>query len=218
VGEDLVDEDLRPGIDEADGLHGTTAATGGTCISSPDRRQSIRSWAGDPLPDYWGQTGMPVREKQCRRAFSLIELVIVVVIIGILAAIAIPRLSRGTDGAAETALKGDLAVMRGAIDLYTTEHVGSHPTLAAFESQMTRYSDISGGTSTNKGGAFIYGPYLRALPPLPGGDNIGETGVKAPPADGVGPFGWVYDQMSGTIRANVDPSDVDASGKPYNEY
>ncbi len=161
---------------------------------------------------------MPPGERQHCRAFSLIELVIVVVIIGIVAAIAIPRLSRGAEGAAESAPKGDLAVMRSAIDLYVTEHVGSYPALSTFENQMTLYSNVSGVTSVSKGGTFIYGPYLRAIPPLPGGTNMGETAVKAPPADGLGPFGWVYDETNGTIVANVASSEVDASGKPYNTY
>ena len=109
---------------------------------------------------------MPPGERQHCRAFSLIELVIVVVIIGIVAAIAIPRLSRGAEGAAESALRGSLAVMRSAIDLYVTEHVGDPPTLPSFESQMTLYTDITGATAVSRGGTFIYGPYLRAIPPL----------------------------------------------------
>src|SRR5919112_1210242 len=62
-----------------------------------------------------------------RRGFSLIELVIVVVIIGIIAAIAIPRMSRGTAGAADSALSGNLNVLRNAIELYATEHGGKFP-------------------------------------------------------------------------------------------
>jgi len=150
------------------------------------------------------------------RAFSLIELVIVVVIIGIIAAIAIPRLSRGAAGAAEAALIGDLTVIRASIDLYTTEHVGGLPTLANFVSQMIQFSDVNGNTSATKTGLFIYGPYLRQIPPLPVGAQKGRTGIKASPADGVGAFGWVY--SSGMIFANTAAGEVDASGKPYNTY
>src|SRR5688572_30235377 len=78
-----------------------------------------------------------------RGGFSLIELVIVVVIIGIIAAIAIPRLSRGSAGAADSALSGNLAVLRNAVDLYATEHGGTFPKLAQFSNQLTQYTDAA---------------------------------------------------------------------------
>src|SRR3982750_4942719 len=84
------------------------------------------------------------------RGFSLIELVIFVVIIGIIAAIAIPRLSRGASGAADSALAGNLAVLRNAVDLYATEHGGSFPALATFDTQSTTFTDVSGGVSSSK--------------------------------------------------------------------
>ncbi len=150
------------------------------------------------------------------RAFSLIELVIVVVIIGIIAAIAIPRLSRGAEGAADAALIGDLAVMRGALDLFVTEHTGVMPTAMNFEDSMLLYSNDVGGTNSIKGGGYIYGPYLRAIPPLPVGVMKGNTGIKAPPADGVG-GGWIYDIATISITANTTV-EADDSGKPYNTY
>ncbi len=146
------------------------------------------------------------------RGFSLIELVIVVVIIGIIAAIAIPRMSRGSEGAAEGALKADLAVMRSAIDLYITEHVGDEPLLASFVSQMTGKTDLDG--TPNPSG--IYGPYLRTVPPLPVGSNKGGNGVKAIPADGAGTAGWAYDASTGDVFANS--VDLDAAGDPFNTY
>src|SRR3954464_10361265 len=90
--------------------------------------------------------------------FSLIELVIVVVIIGIIAAIAIPRLSRGSAGAADSAVSGNLAVLRNAIDLYATEHNGTYPALATFDTQLTQYTDATGGTSATKDSTHVYGP------------------------------------------------------------
>ncbi len=155
---------------------------------------------------------------QFRRAFSLIELVIVVVIIGIIAAIAIPRLSRGSEGAADAALIGDLAVMRSAIDLFSTEHPGFPPLEATFEAQMLTYSDSVGNTNAVKGGVFIYGPYLRAIPPLPVGAMRGMVGIKVPPADGAGTEGWVYDNTNQQIIANTAALEVDVSGTPYNTY
>lgn len=151
-----------------------------------------------------------------RRGFSLIELVIVVVIIGIIGAIAIPRLSRGAEGAADSALAGDLAVLRNAIDLYATEHGGDYPALATFEAQLTQYTDEQGNTNATKTGEFIYGPYLRAVPALKVGAEKGSNTVTDSP--GVATFGWVYDADTGTITANTADAEKDASGKQYNAY
>src|SRR5918993_360471 len=91
--------------------------------------------------------GMARNQHTSRRGFSLIELVIVVVIIGIIAAIAIPRMSRGTAGAGDSALSGNLNVLRSAIELFATEHGGKFPgdgtsaTPATAEDALTKYTD-----------------------------------------------------------------------------
>lgn len=149
-----------------------------------------------------------------RRGFSLIELVIVVVIIGIIGAIAIPRLSRGAEGASDSALSGDLAVLRNAIDLYATEHGGTYPAVDTFEDQLTQYTDDSGDTATSKSTTHIYGPYIRKIPSLKVGDEKGSTNVAAAAGEGVG---WVYDETAGTITANAGTAE-DASGKLYTDY
>lgn len=153
-----------------------------------------------------------MNKKRC--GFSLIELVIVVVIIGIIGAIAIPRLSRGAEGANDSALTGDLAVMRNALDLYATEHGGDFPTVAAFVAQLTTYTDADGATSATKTGEFIFGPYIRNIPTLKVGDEKGNSTVGAVAGTGVG---WIYDASAGTIRPNSG-SAADASGKPYQTY
>lgn len=149
-----------------------------------------------------------------RRAFSLIELVIVVVIIGIIGAIAIPRMSRGAAGAADSALTANLAVLRNAIDLFQSEHNGAYPT-AAIVNELTLYSDSTGATSATQTGSYIFGPYLRAVPPLPVGAKKGSTGIAA--ADGAG-VGWLYTAATGQITANTTSSEVDATGKKYSDY
>jgi general secretion pathway protein G len=154
--------------------------------------------------------------------FSLIELVIVVVIIGIIAAIAIPRLSRGSAGAADSAVSGNLAVLRSAVDLYATEHGGSYPSVGTFDSQLTTYTDSSGSFSASKTGNFIYGPYLRKVPPLPVGPATykGSTtvvdGSSGTPGTAAG--GWFYNPTTGDIKANLADTQVDTAGKQYNQY
>jgi prepilin-type N-terminal cleavage/methylation domain-containing protein len=153
--------------------------------------------------------------KRANRAFSLIELIIVVVIIGIIAAIAIPRMSRGAAGAADASLSGSLAVMRSALDIYATEHGGPFPVLATFVGQMTLYTDYNGATNATKVAPFIYGPYLRKIPPLPVGTERGSVGITDTP--GTVGAGWVYNDVAGTMIANTI-AEADDAGKLYNTY
>ena len=150
-----------------------------------------------------------------RRAFSLIELVIVVIIIAVLAAIAIPRMSRGTEGAAGNALAEDLATLRKAIDLYQAEHEGAYPTDPA--NQLSQYTDDSGDVSPTQDATYRFGPYLRSVPPLPVGAQIGSTVIGTSANPGAAGVGWVYDAGSGGIKANTT-SEADASGKLYSDY
>jgi len=153
--------------------------------------------------------------RMTRRGFSLVELVIVVVILGIIGAIAIPRMSRGAEGAADSGLRSDLAVLRSAIELYSAEHGGDFPAFATFENQLTLYSDDQGNTNNAKTAVYIYGPYLRAIPPLKVGTNKGSAAVAA--AAG-GSEGWLYDEDAGTIFANLPIGEVDVKNVPYNSY
>jgi prepilin-type N-terminal cleavage/methylation domain-containing protein len=157
-----------------------------------------------------------VMRTTARRGFSLIELVIVVVIIGIIAAIAIPRMSRGAAAAGDSALSGNLAILRNAIDLYHTEHGGTdadYPKVATFEAQMTTYTNLAGATNPTKTTEYIFGPYLRSIPPLPVGAKKGLTAVAASNGPTVA---WVYDETTGRIYAGATESD--ATGKPYSSY
>src|SRR5215470_16788528 len=98
-----------------------------------------------------------MRKNFNRRGFSMIELVIVVVIIGIIAAIAVPRMSRGAAGAGDSALTGNLATLRNAIDLFQTEHGGTYPDPSNIANQLTGYTDDSGAYSATKDQTHIYG-------------------------------------------------------------
>jgi type II secretory pathway pseudopilin PulG len=143
-----------------------------------------------------------------------LEVVIVVAIISILAAIAIPRMSRGAKGATDSALSGDLAVLRNAIDLYSTEHAGSFPGAAEINNQLAWYTDGTGAASATKTATCIYGPYIRSVPSLPVGARKGGTKIAATDADDVG---WLYTESTGAIKANTT-TEKDDNGKLYSDY
>lgn len=158
------------------------------------------------------------------RGFSLVELVVVIVIIGIIAAMAIPRLSRGSAGAADSALAGNLAMIRNAINLYAAEHNNSFPgsTATAVVNQLTLYSALDGSTNASKSSTYKYGPYLVAIPPCPVGNPTNPTAIlidatNSPPTPATGGGeGWVYNPTTGEFLANTTATDE--FGKAYNTY
>jgi len=141
------------------------------------------------------------------KGFSLIELVIVAAILAIVAAIALPRLSRGSRGASDAALEADLTALQKAIDLFATEHDGRFPGGGSIAKQLTQYTDRQGNPQTAKDTLHIYGPYLRAIPPLPVGHRRGNTRIASQDAEDVG---WIYTPASGQIEANLGIAEATA--------
>ena len=77
---------------------------------------------------------------QKRRAFTLFELVVVIMILGILAAIAVPRMLDTSQQATENTARQSLGVIRTAIDHYAAEHKGKWP--GADGQETTLKSDL----------------------------------------------------------------------------
>jgi general secretion pathway protein G len=113
------------------------------------------------------------------RAFTLIELLIVMSIIAMLLTIAVPRYLHSADRAKEAVLKEDLAQMRSAIDKYYGDR--------------GRYPDSLDDLVERK--------YLRRVPADPITDSV-QTWVSVPPAE-TGK-GTVYDVKSGATGTAQD--------------
>lgn len=128
--------------------------------------------------------------------FTLVEVLIVVVILGILSAIVIPQFSSAADESRQSALRQDLFRMRQQIELYRNEHDGSVPTLANFIDQVTLATNTAGDTAAPGTAGYPHGPYLQKMPRNPFTDTI-------PIGDGaVGTSAWYYDESTGHIAPN----------------
>jgi general secretion pathway protein G len=120
---------------------------------------------------------------RARSGFTLVEILIVVIILGILAAIVIPQFTDASTQARLSSLKSNLQTMRSQIELYKVQHTDTPPTSAAtFNAQMTVV------------GTDGYGPYLQVVPANPFNDS---NSIAAAAAVGVG---WVY-ETTGVIHA-----------------
>lgn len=169
-----------------------------------------------------------------KNAFTLVEMLIVVIIIGILAAVAIPQFGDSAMDAKLSALDANLATLRGSVELYYHQHGSAYPGIItthkvgaaaavahgsaaeAFSMQLTQYSDASGNTADTAAAAFPYGPYLRrGIPKNP----LAAAGVTDPStanvvsdagpitADGSPSTGWKFSSTTGMLIANNDSYD-----------
>ena len=149
--------------------------------------------------------GAEVRQK----GFTLVEMLIVVVLLGVLAAIVIPQFVGASEDAREAALGMDLVNARKQIVLYMVEHNGRGPHLnqsgrvdrGRFVERMTGRTDLDGRINSEG----IRGPYLLQWPTNPFCDesvarDITIGGRLAAPRNGKS--GWYFSTVTCLLTAN----------------
>jgi general secretion pathway protein G len=128
-----------------------------------------------------------VTQRRGRSGFSLVELAVVVLIMGILAAVAAPKMFDTFSAARENATKQSLAVLRDAIELYKAQN-------SEYPKRATIATDLA---------SYLKGPF-----PAP---EVGTNKTKTVAAASASPIsaavttgtdGWVYNETTGELRIN----------------
>jgi len=154
------------------------------------------------------------------KAFTLVEILIVVIILGILAGISIPKITGVTNVSRETNLKENLWKIRAQIQVYRNQHDG-FPDGDAFADQMTGYTNFQGEVADTQDEDHRYGPYLEQMPPNPVTRDASirtssDPSQRRPPGDADG--GWWYNEVTGEFYADLTDQHVDEQGNPYNRF
>jgi general secretion pathway protein G len=143
--------------------------------------------------------------------FTLIEILIVVIILGILAGIVIPQFSNATTSSKTGSVETTAQTLRSAVQLYYCQHSDTLPPAANFWTLMMSQTDSKGvaytsGTSVD--GPF--GPYVQSIPA--NALNLSTSVLDANTAPGsltASTCGWVYDYNSGAGTGIVHGTNAD---------
>jgi general secretion pathway protein G len=124
--------------------------------------------------------------KSTRRGFTLVEILIVVIILGILAALVVPQFANASSDAKTTSLRTSLNNVRNQIEVFKCQHNETAPALAGMWTLLTGRTDTTEANSAAPTGTH-WGPYLQAAPINP---LNSQTGVSSAAVDQNA--GWFY--------------------------
>ncbi|MEM6639646.1 MAG: type II secretion system protein [Pseudomonadota bacterium] len=165
-----------------------------------------------------------LRKLRKQSGFTLVELLIVVIILAILAAIVVPQFGSTTADANNAAYESNLAALQSVVELYRQQHNGVYPgavqsgggscstgsavsgnvnTQEAFIAQLSNFTNVQGQACTGfSANNHRFGPYLKeGVPNNPLGNSnqvvVVNTGILGLSSGGTG--GWRYDVITGEL-------------------
>jgi general secretion pathway protein G len=161
-------------------------------------RREIETFTGD----------LQMRTYRSQRGFTLVEILIVVIILGILAAIVIPQFTSASQDARKNSLASQLQTLRSQIELYKLQHLDQPPpslvagganAWAEMIARTTAIHQIGGDTATIN--THPFGPYVQQIPrnPLNGFSSVkvvAESDVALGSQNGDAGVGFVFSSNS----------------------
>src|SRR4051812_26890438 len=154
-----------------------------------------------------------VTRYKSRKGFTLVEILIVVIILGILAAIVIPQFTSASQDARRSSLASTVQSVRSQIELYKLQHGDELPDVVANWDHFTKKTNAA-HSLTPAATDQTFGPYMQSEPTngLMDSNAVqnGDDQAAVPTAN----FGFVYDYNGGAgtgrfwgIDKYVDPAD-----------
>ncbi len=138
---------------------------------------------------------MPSQLQIRRTGFTLVEILVVVVILGVLAAIVVPQFTSAASETRDNTMKTTIHRVRVQLEIYKNHHNNMYPTLANLEAQLTGETNINGVVvPANTPGSF--GPYIMEFPVNP------KTGTKTIGSGAIGTSDWYYNETTGAFHGN----------------
>lgn len=149
-----------------------------------------------------GDKQMHAKGKAMAKGFTLVEILIVVVILGILAAIVVPQFTNAANEARTGNISTQVSTLENQLELYAAQNNGSYPTVAELADDWE---------------VMLDGDYIKELPsnPFDGTsavttwDSDGISGQSIVYEDATG--GWLYDATTGNIAASTSIDDPNAA-------
>ena len=164
------------------------------------------------------------------KAFTLVEILVVVIILGILAAIVIPQFSNATQNARASMLADNLRIMRTQVMVFKAQHnsvspgypagdPSQAPTSVDFVAHFTQATKATCESAAPGTDGYPYGPYMSLIPedPINGKRTVlvlaDGAAFPTAPSDA---YGWIYQPF--TLLFKCDATGADETGRPYYDY
>jgi general secretion pathway protein G len=146
------------------------------------------------------------RISQPPKGFTLIEILIVVIILGILAAIVIPQFSSASSDARMSSLQSTVQTLRSQVALYRLQHHDNLPgagtgtafTSDQFWTDLTTQTDATGAPYVTTAATGPFGPYMQDVPKNALNTSTVVLNSSTTPGAAVTACGYVYDYSGGS--------------------